>query len=108
LQDVARQFTNRKEAGRVNTSLHQYRTGPATGFSGTSGFTTFLFGEPYTFSKPDKPGSGTAAIASAGLGVVYTNQGIVMNLLIWLPLTFVLGLGSLALCLAFIDACDRI
>ncbi len=31
-----------------------------------------------------------------------------MNLLVWLPLMFVLGLFSLALCLAFVDACDRI
>jgi hypothetical protein len=31
-----------------------------------------------------------------------------MNLFIWLPLGFVLGLASLALCLAFVDACDRI
>jgi hypothetical protein len=31
-----------------------------------------------------------------------------MNLFIWLPLAFAVGLGSLALCFAFIDACDRI
>jgi hypothetical protein len=31
-----------------------------------------------------------------------------MNLVIWLPVMFVLGLGSLALCFAFVDACDRI
>jgi hypothetical protein len=31
-----------------------------------------------------------------------------MNLLIWLPAMFVLGLGSLALCLAFVHACDKI
>ena len=74
----------------------------------TSGFTAFLFPAPYTFSKPDKTGLGTAAIAPARHGVVHENQGIVMNLLIWLPLMFVLGLGSLALCLAFVDACERI
>jgi hypothetical protein len=31
-----------------------------------------------------------------------------MNLLIWLPALFVLGLGCMALCVAFIDACERI
>jgi hypothetical protein len=31
-----------------------------------------------------------------------------MNLFIWLPLVFALGLGGLALCLAFVDACDKI
>ena len=31
-----------------------------------------------------------------------------MNLLIWLPLMFVLGLISLLLCLLFVDACERI
>ena len=77
-------------------------------FSDASGFTTFLFAASYTFSKPDKTGWGTAATASARPGVVHENQGIVMNLSIWLPLLFVLGLGSLALCLAFVDACDRI
>ncbi|MGA9913846.1 MAG: hypothetical protein WBR17_15090 [Paraburkholderia sp.] len=73
-----------------------------------SGFTAFLFPTPYTFSKPDKTGLGTAAITAAWHGVAHENQGIVMNLLIWLPLLFVLGLGSLALCLAFVDACERI
>ena len=29
-------------------------------------------------------------------------------MVIWLPVMFVLGLGSLALCFAFVDACDRI
>jgi hypothetical protein len=31
-----------------------------------------------------------------------------MNLMIWLPAAFVLGLGCMALCVAFIDACDKI
>jgi hypothetical protein len=31
-----------------------------------------------------------------------------MNLLIWLPLLFALGLGSLVLCLLFADACEHI
>jgi hypothetical protein len=31
-----------------------------------------------------------------------------MNLLIWLPGLFALGLGSLVLCLLFIHACDKI
>jgi hypothetical protein len=32
----------------------------------------------------------------------------VMNLIVWLPLLFALGLVSLMLCLLFIDACERI
>jgi hypothetical protein len=31
-----------------------------------------------------------------------------MNLWVWLPLMFLLGLGSLVLCLLFVDACERI
>jgi hypothetical protein len=31
-----------------------------------------------------------------------------MNLLVWLPAMFALGLGSLVLCLLFVDACDKI
>jgi hypothetical protein len=31
-----------------------------------------------------------------------------MNWLIWLPFMFALGLGCLALCLAFVDACEKI
>jgi hypothetical protein len=31
-----------------------------------------------------------------------------MNVLIWLPAMFLLGLGSLAVCLAFVDACEII
>jgi hypothetical protein len=31
-----------------------------------------------------------------------------MNLMIWLPGFFLLGLGCMTLCGAFIDACDRI
>lgn len=31
-----------------------------------------------------------------------------MNLVFWLPFLFALGLGSLALCLLFVDACERI
>lgn len=31
-----------------------------------------------------------------------------MNLAIWLPSLFVLGIVSMALCAAFLDACDRI
>jgi hypothetical protein len=31
-----------------------------------------------------------------------------MNLVIWLPAMFVLGLGGMALCLAFLAACERI
>jgi hypothetical protein len=31
-----------------------------------------------------------------------------MNLVVWLPLLFALGLGSLVLCVLFVDACERI
>ena len=31
-----------------------------------------------------------------------------MNLIVWLPLLFGLGLASLILCLLFVDACERI
>jgi hypothetical protein len=31
-----------------------------------------------------------------------------MNLAIWLPFTFALGLGGLALCFAFLAACENI
>ena len=31
-----------------------------------------------------------------------------MNLLIWLPAMFVLGLASLGVCLAFVSACEII
>ncbi len=31
-----------------------------------------------------------------------------MNLVVWLPGMFVLGLVSMGLCLAFLAACDRI
>jgi hypothetical protein len=31
-----------------------------------------------------------------------------MNLIVWLPAMFVLGLASLGVCLAFVSACDRI
>jgi hypothetical protein len=31
-----------------------------------------------------------------------------MNLVVWLPAMFFLGLASLALCYAFIDACEQI
>jgi len=31
-----------------------------------------------------------------------------MNLAVWLPAMFVLGLAGMALCLAFVGACERI
>jgi hypothetical protein len=31
-----------------------------------------------------------------------------MNLWVWLPFMFLLGLGSLVLCLLFVDACERV
>jgi hypothetical protein len=31
-----------------------------------------------------------------------------MNLIIWLPATFLLGLAGLGLCFAFLRACERI
>ena len=31
-----------------------------------------------------------------------------MNLVVWLPVMFVLGLASMGLCLAFLAACERI
>jgi len=31
-----------------------------------------------------------------------------MNLFIWLPAMFVLGLGTMGLCIAFIDACEKV
>ncbi|KEZ05126.1 hypothetical protein GQ57_15040 [Burkholderia sp. MSh2] len=31
-----------------------------------------------------------------------------MNLAFWMPFLFALGLGSLVLCLLFVDACERI
>jgi hypothetical protein len=58
--------------------------------------------------RPAKTGHNAVADTPVrGVGVC-RKQGDIMNLLIWLPLAFVLGLGSLALCLVFVDACDRI
>jgi hypothetical protein len=34
--------------------------------------------------------------------------GVAMNLVVWLPAMFVLGIASMALCLAFVSACERI
>jgi len=31
-----------------------------------------------------------------------------MNLLVWLPAMFLLGLAGMALCLAFVTACEKI
>jgi len=31
-----------------------------------------------------------------------------MSLVVWLPAMFLLGLAGMALCLAFVSACDRI
>jgi hypothetical protein len=31
-----------------------------------------------------------------------------MNLVVWLPAMFVLGLAGMAICLAFVSACERI
>ena len=31
-----------------------------------------------------------------------------MNLLVWLPTTFLLGLGGLGLCFAFLRGCEKI
>lgn len=31
-----------------------------------------------------------------------------MNMLVWLPAMFLLGLGGMILCYAFIEACDKI
>ena len=35
-------------------------------------------------------------------------EGKSMNLVVWLPAMFLLGLGSMGLFLAFVTACDRI
>jgi hypothetical protein len=31
-----------------------------------------------------------------------------MSLIVWLPAMFLLGLGGMALCLAFLSACEKI
>jgi len=31
-----------------------------------------------------------------------------MNLVVWLPAMFLLGLASIGLCCAFIDACEKV
>jgi uncharacterized membrane protein SpoIIM required for sporulation len=31
-----------------------------------------------------------------------------MNLVVWLPAMFILGLAGMTLCLAFVSACERI
>jgi hypothetical protein len=31
-----------------------------------------------------------------------------MNLIVWLPAMFLLGLAGMGLCLAFVSACDKI
>lgn len=31
-----------------------------------------------------------------------------MSLIVWLPVMFLLGLAGMALCLAFVSACDKI
>jgi hypothetical protein len=37
-----------------------------------------------------------------------TTEVDVMNLLVWLPAMFVLGLAALGVCLVFVTACERI
>src|SRR5882762_9899984 len=74
----------------------------------SSGFTPFLFATSYTFSKTCQDRLQHRRHATVRGLVVCKKQGAVMNLFIWLPLGFVLGPASLALCLAFVDACDRI
>jgi hypothetical protein len=34
--------------------------------------------------------------------------GLSMNLVVWLPAMFVLGLAGMGLCFAFVDACELI
>jgi hypothetical protein len=38
----------------------------------------------------------------------HLSGGKSMNLVVWLPSMFLLGLGSMGLFLAFVTACDRI
>lgn len=39
---------------------------------------------------------------------VHSTQGIVMDLTLWLPAVFVLGLTTLALMFAFLAGCEKV
>jgi hypothetical protein len=71
-------------------------------------YTIFYSRRPIPLVKPAKTGHDAVANTPARGLVVCEKQGAAVNLFIWLPLGFVLGLSSLALCFAFIEACDRI
>lgn len=74
-----------------------------------SGFTKFLSPLAYTLFTPLN-GRSFCAATRRGIAAhfVFSTESHEMNLLIWLPLLFALGLGSLVLCLLFADACERI
>ncbi len=76
-----------------------------------AGFTAFLFPPIYTCSEPAGTGRhtvrGTVGMCTAMKTLTLT-RSLAMNLLVWLPLMFGLGLVGLVLCLLFVDACDRI
>ena len=38
----------------------------------------------------------------------HCQEVVLMNLVVWLPAMFLLGLGGMVLCYAFIEACDKI
>jgi hypothetical protein len=40
--------------------------------------------------------------------LAYLRRKVSMNLFIWLPAMFLLGLGTLGLMFAFVSACDKV
>jgi hypothetical protein len=74
-----------------------------------SGFTKFLFAPAYTLFTPLNV---RFFCADWRRGIAVPRKSWKgsreMNLIVWLPLLFGLGLGSLVLCLLFVDACERI
>jgi hypothetical protein len=74
-----------------------------------SGFTEFLFATSYTLSTLQNRGDTLRTQAQRQcFAETFLSGSRTMNLVVWLPLMFVLGLGSLVLCVLFVDACERI
>lgn len=74
-----------------------------------SGFTESLFAPVYTLSTLLARRERCAAKRRESALPQDAEKGShIMNLVVWLPLLFALGLGSLVLCVLFVDACERI
>lgn len=42
------------------------------------------------------------------MGIIGSKEDVTMNLAIWIPMMFLLGLALMAICLVFIKACEKI